>query len=68
MERWLIREKRSTSIEQIQGEMCANLFLELTNIANSTLSKNNNNAGNQRDLFLEMRKYYCIDEYSKLQT
>ncbi|KAK4328980.1 hypothetical protein Pmani_000648 [Petrolisthes manimaculis] len=55
LERWLVRHKRSSSVEQLQAEMCSNLHLELVTLAAAMFTHNNLAF---RDLFLEM-EFVC---------
>ena len=54
VEKWLIQENRSTSIEHLQSEMCSNLFIEALSLSNSTFS--DKSPFTKKDLFLQMRK------------
>ncbi|XP_076063862.1 UPF0764 protein C16orf89 homolog isoform X2 [Oratosquilla oratoria] len=51
-EKWLVKNKRSGSIEQLQAEFCANLYPEALKHGNSTFI---HNIHNKLDLLLEMQ-------------
>ncbi|XP_037775262.1 UPF0764 protein C16orf89 homolog [Penaeus monodon] len=55
LERWLVRHDRSGSIEQLQGEMCSNLYSEALTLTSVAFS---DNVLNNRDLLMEM-EFVC---------
>lgn len=63
LERWLVRHKRSSSVEQLQAEMCSNLHLELVTLAAAMFTHNNLAF---RDLFLEMGQCFVVVHSCKL--
>ncbi|KAG7167872.1 UPF0764 protein C16orf89-like 2 [Homarus americanus] len=55
LEQWLVKHKRSESVEQLQGELCSNLYSEAHSLAAAMLNDNNLKF---RDLLLEM-EFVC---------
>ncbi|XP_071535076.1 UPF0764 protein C16orf89 homolog [Panulirus ornatus] len=55
LEHWLVKHKRSGSVEQLQGEMCSNLYSEALSLASALFTEN---ILTFRDLLLEM-EFVC---------
>ncbi|XP_045616513.1 UPF0764 protein C16orf89 homolog [Procambarus clarkii] len=55
LEQWLVKHKRSGSVEQLQGEMCSNLYSEALSLATAMFT---DNILTFRDLLLEM-EFIC---------
>lgn len=55
LEQWLVKHKRSGSVEQLQGEMCSNLYTDAVSLATATFT---DNILTFRDLLLEM-EFIC---------
>ncbi|KAK8384393.1 hypothetical protein O3P69_009299 [Scylla paramamosain] len=58
LEQWLVRHKRTGSLEQLQAEMCANLYVQACSLPPSLQTDPNPAA--VWDLFLEMGGYRCV--------
>ncbi|XP_068217907.1 uncharacterized protein [Palaemon carinicauda] len=55
LEKWLVKHKRSGSLEQLQEEMCSNLYSEALALAATTFS---DDVPTFRDLIIEM-EFFC---------